>query len=193
LSPANARTSNEAIVEAARALLETGGPDAVTMQAVADAVGVRAPSLYKRVADRSALLTAVADDVAADLARAVAPPPRIKDPARSLRQMATRYRAFAHRWPQSYLLLFGVAGAQPSPGANAQAAGGVLRVAEMLVGPDHALQAARLLTAFIHGFVTMELNGAFRLGGSVNAAFDYGLDALLRGLTGPPGPRSARD
>ena len=184
MSPATARTSNEAIVAAARVILEAGGPDAVTMQAVADAVGVRPPSLYKRVADRSALLTAVADAVAADLGAATAPPATIRDPRRTVRQMAKRYRAFAHQAPRSYQLLFGAAGAQPSPGANAQAAAGVLRVASVLVGPADALEAARLLVAYLHGFVSMELAGAFRLGGSVDAAFDYGLDALIRGLTG---------
>jgi AcrR family transcriptional regulator len=193
LSPAAARTSNEAIIVAARALLETGGPDAVTMQAVADAVGVRAPSLYKRVADRSALLTALADDVAADLARAVASPAHIKDPARALRQMALRYRAFAHRSPRSYQLLFGGGGAQPSPGTDALASAGILRVAEALVGPAQSLEAARLLVAFAHGFVSMELAGAFRLGGNVNAAFDYGVDKLLAGLMGSAGTHPARD
>ena len=46
-----------------------------------------------------------------------------------------RYRAFAHRQPHSYQLLFGAAGAQPSAGANALAAAGVLRVIEAIVGP----------------------------------------------------------
>ena len=186
MSPAAARTSNEAIIVAARALLEAGGPDAVTMQAVADTVGVRAPSLYKRFADRSALLTALADDVAADLARAVAPPTHIRDPQHALRRMAARYRAFAHRSPRSYQLLFGATGAQPTPATNALAAAGVMRVAEALVGPADALEAARLLVAFAHGFVSMELAGAFRLGGNVNAGFDYSLETLIRGLTSRP-------
>lgn len=165
----------------------------MTMQAVAEAVGVRAPSLYKRVADRSALLTALADDIAADLAAAVAVPARIHDARRALRQMAARYRAFAHRQPYSYQLLFGAAGTQPTAGANALAAAGVLRVIEALVGPAEALEAARLVVAYAHGFVSMELGGAFRLGGNVDDAFAYGLGAILRGLTGSADASAARD
>ncbi len=197
MSPAIARTSNDAIIEAARLLLEAGGPEAVTMQAVADAVGVRAPSLYKRFTDRAALVTALADDVAADLAAAVEPPAHVRDAQRALRTMATRYRTFAHRSPRAYQLLFGAAGVPggaPSPGTDALAAAGVLRVATALVGASDALAAARLLVAFAHGFVSMELAGAFRLGGDVDAAWDYGIDTLIAGLTGRAGsPPDAAD
>ena len=34
-----------------------------------------------------------------------------------------------------------------------------------------------------HGFVSMELAGAFRLGGDVDAAFDFGIDRLTDALT----------
>ena len=46
MSPARARTSQTDIVAAGRELLEAGGLDAVTMQAIAERVGIRAPSLY---------------------------------------------------------------------------------------------------------------------------------------------------
>ena len=59
MSPARAKTTEEAILDAASNLLEVGGLDALTMQAVAAEVGVRAPSLYKRVRDRAALVRAV--------------------------------------------------------------------------------------------------------------------------------------
>jgi hypothetical protein len=51
------------------------------------------------------------------------------------------------------------------------------------VGQERALEAARTLVAWAHGFVSMELSGAFRLGGDVDAAFAFGVDAVLQGIT----------
>jgi len=41
------------------------------------------------------------------------------------------------------------------------------------------LPLARTLTAFLHGFISMELANAFRLGGNIEAAFRDGLDTIL--------------
>jgi pyruvate/2-oxoglutarate/acetoin dehydrogenase E1 component len=43
------------IVEAARAILEDGGREALTMRRVADRLGIRAPSLYKHVGSKEEL------------------------------------------------------------------------------------------------------------------------------------------
>jgi AcrR family transcriptional regulator len=184
VSPAAARTSREEIVAAARDLLETGGIEAVTMQAVAGRVGIRGPSLYKRFASRAALLAAIAEDAFADQARIFARAIRGDDPATDLRRVAVAYRRWAHRHPGTYGLLFAPVGddARPPAEAGAQAAAPVINAVAEIVGRDHALDAARLLTAFVHGFVSMELARAFRLGGDTNAAFEYGIAAVLRSL-----------
>jgi AcrR family transcriptional regulator len=194
MSPTPARTSRDAIVAAGRALLEEGGLESVTMQAVADRVGVRAPSLYKRLADRSALVAAIAGDVLEDLGRAVHPALDADDPADAIRMMADRYRAFAHGSPGAYQLIFTrlLPAAQPPVEANARASADLLVLAERLVGRARSLEAARLLTAFAHGFVSMELAGAFRLGGDVDAAFRFAVETLIMGLTGHAG-RPARE
>ena len=184
MSPAPARTSRVAIVAAARALLEEGGLEAVTMQAVADRVGVKAPSLYKRFPGRPALIAAVAGDVAAELGAVVAPAVDVADPADAVRLVADRYRAFAKRSPGAYQLLFTrlLPEANPTAEANAAGAAGLLLVTERLAGRERALETARLLTAFVHGFASMELAGAFRLGGDVGVAYRFGIAAIITGV-----------
>lgn len=184
MSPARARTSLPEIVAAGRAQLESGGLDALTMQAVAERVGVRAPSLYKHVRDRAALLAAIADSALGELAAIMAPLALDPDPATGMRSAATAFRAFAHTHPRTYEILFAnlPEGARGSPERNAAAAAPVLSLAERMVGPASALQAARLVTAFAHGFTSMELAGAFRLGGDVDAAYRYGVDVLVESM-----------
>ncbi|MCK6068013.1 MULTISPECIES: TetR/AcrR family transcriptional regulator [Microbacterium] len=171
--PTPERTSLEEIVAAARELLETGGPTRVTMQAVAARVGVRAPSLYKRVRDRDALLTLVASASADDLSR------RLTASDRSLHALALAYRAFATEHPEGFRLFLTPMAAGPAVDAVGEA---VVRAAAGAVGEQHALEAARLVTAWATGFLTMELAGAFRMGGDLDAAFAYGLDRILAGL-----------
>jgi AcrR family transcriptional regulator len=185
MSPARSRTSADEIVAAGRELLEAGGLDAVTMLAVAQRVGVRAPSLYKRIPNRAALIAAIAAGTFDELGRAVEPFIEDGDPRAGLRSMATAYRAFAHANPRAYELLFMNLPPDQRPTAehNVRSAAPLLALATRLVGADQALDAARLVTAFAHGFVSMELSGAFRLGGDVDEAYRYGVQALIDALT----------
>ena len=60
--------------------------------------------------------------------------------------------------------------------------GSLLRIAAELAGPGEALEAARMVTAWLYGFVSMELAGAFNLGGDIDRAFEYGIARLLDSL-----------
>lgn len=171
--PTPERTSLDEIVSAAARLLETGGVAAVTMQAVAQDVGVKAPSLYKRVRDRETLLALVGGAAADDLTgRLDAASGRIQD-------LLLVFRRFAHERPEAFRLLFS---ATVDADKLAATSAPVLRATTAAVGAEHALDAARLLTAWATGFVTMELAGAFRLGGDLDDAYDYGIAHLVGSL-----------
>jgi AcrR family transcriptional regulator len=178
--PTPARTSREEIVQTARALLEQGGLDTVTMQGVARSVGVRAPSLYKHVRNRSDLVRLVVEDVASDLAATVERSGPSDDPTADLRAIAHAFRRFARDHPQAYGLVFANVPDEwrAAPESLARANEALLRTTAALAGEEHALEAARTVVAWAHGFVSIELAGAFRLGGSVDDAFAFGVERL---------------
>ncbi|MET4059049.1 AcrR family transcriptional regulator [Arthrobacter sp. UYP6] len=172
--PTPERTSLAEIVAAGASILESEGLPRVTMQAVAQRVGVRAPSLYKRVRDREALIGLVAEAAVAELTG------RLDTAEGTLAGIARAYRAFAQERPEAFRLLLSTVG---DPAAPARVSAPVLRVTEELVGPEQALQAARLVTAWATGFISMELAGAFRLDGDPERAFDYGVEHLTAALS----------
>lgn len=171
------KTSLEEIVQAACALLESDGLSGITMKAVAQRVGVRAPSLYKRVQDRDDLIRLVAEASLTDLAGRL-------NAAKTPIELANRFRAFGHEKPAAFQLIMtpgsGVPVARLEFGSAASAA--ALELAEALAGKDRALDAARTLTAWATGFVSMELNGGFNLGGDVERAWEFGVTTILEGI-----------
>jgi len=193
--PTPDRTSLTEIIAAARSILEESGAAGLTMQAVAIRCGVRAPSLYKRIHDRDALMSAVAAAVVDDLAERLESTARLQsaDETRgkagkvvrtmqshkTFEALADAYRAFAHEQPEGFRLMFT---ASAPLDALDRAAQPVVTASADLVGRADALHAARLFTAWATGFLQMELAGAFRLGGDVDDAFSYGIRHVLNGL-----------
>lgn len=182
--PTPARTSLAEIVAAGRSILESEGLDALTMQRVAGVVGVRAPSLYKRVRSRGELISLVVEDVARELSTTVAGSARSGDRVRDLHAIARAFRRFGLDHPRSFALIFGPLPEDVRPGldAVAPATQAVLAIAADLAGPERALEGARTVVAWAYGFVSMELAGAFRLGGDIEAAFDFGVEHLALAL-----------
>ena len=174
--PTPDRTSLAQIVAAGTEILEAEGPSGLTMRAVADRVGVRAPSLYKRVRDRDALLSLVATAAVDELGD------RLAATDGTLAGIARAYRAFARERPEGFRLFLSTS---PDADSLARASAFVLRAADDLVGSAEALEAARLVTAWATGFSTMELAGAFRLQGDLEKAFEFGLARLTRALSTP--------
>ncbi len=184
--PTPDRTSLPAIVAAARAIVEDKGTAGLTMQSVAERVGVRAPSLYKRVENRDALVRLVVESMLGELGEALAAASGpADDPRAALAAIARAFRAFALRSPVSYAMVFGPlpAASRPDRELLLSASAPVLRVSAALVGDEDALEAARTVTAWANGFLAMELSGSFQLGGDVAAAYEYGVALLSDALT----------
>ena len=162
------------IVAAARQLLEEGGPDAVTMRAIAARIGIRAPSLYKHVPDKRDLEAAIIADAFVEQAamfRRAAARARGGDP---LAALARAYRRWAVAHPHLYRLM--TAGhldrARLPEGAEAAAAAPIVEAC----GGDGDL--ARAMWAFAHGMTSLELADRFPPGADLDAAWAAGLGAF---------------
>lgn len=111
--PARERTTLGVIVRAGRDLLESKGLEGLTMQAVADQVGVKAPSLYKRVRNRDGLVTLVVEATVLELGERLdaSVDDEGEDPRHKLVRLARAARQFAHAHPAGFRLVF-------APGPN---------------------------------------------------------------------------
>jgi AcrR family transcriptional regulator len=184
MSPYPAQVNRDAIVDQARDIIESEGLKRLTLQHLAAALGIQAPSLYRHVGSKNELLQAVNEITMTRLIDAVlaAAEPHSLPEAR-VWQMACAYRAFAQRFPATYSLAF--TANVPELRMDAVALDRLVQPVEKLLGevagPDHAMTAFRTLLALLHGFVMLELAGQFQRGGDLNVTFAESVDVLIRG------------
>ena len=149
--------TRDRIVAAARAIVETGGLDALSMRKVAAEVGLAPTAIYWHVGSREDLLNAVLDEMIAELppiaARGRTAQKRLASVARSLRDQVratTLTQQLAAELGRAAELSFP---AQIVLARELQAAG--------LKGEDAAM-AARAVLFVVGGFILLEDNFAHR-------------------------------
>lgn len=162
------------IIDVAREILERGNADGVTMQAIADQLGIKSPSLYKHVANKQAVETAlIAGGFAEQAERFVA---AVDGQPDAVHAIASAYRQWARSNPNLYALM------TTNPIKRDELPDGVeAAAAQPLVDAVHGDEPrARALWAFAHGMVSLELAGRFPPDADLDAAWAAG----LRGLVG---------
>jgi AcrR family transcriptional regulator len=156
------------IVTVARLLLEREGAEALTMRALADAVGMQAPSLYKHFRNKAALELVMISDALWEIGEIC------HDAAGAgLVALAAAYRAEARRQPNLYRL------ATQGPLDRAHLPPGLEEWAGnpwFLVTGDPAL--AQACWSFAHGMVILELDGRYPPDSDLDATWGAGVRAF---------------
>jgi hypothetical protein len=105
------------------------------------------------------------------------------DPRARLVALAGVIRGFAHERPVAFALVFGAHGApRPEAGALQRSVTPLMDAVAEITGQEHALDGARLLTAWATGYLTLELADRLRLGGDIDAAWEWGLARIVAAL-----------
>jgi AcrR family transcriptional regulator len=95
------------VAAAARLLAETGDEQAVSIRAIADAVGVTPPSIYRHFADKTELMFAVSEDRFQELDRRTeAAGAAATDPLDEIARRGEAYIRFGLENPEHYRILF---------------------------------------------------------------------------------------
>ena len=181
MSPYPAQVNREAIVDRARDIIESEGLDRLTLQHLATALGIQAPSLYRHVGSKNELLRAVNEITITRLIETVLAVADPQSPPRErVLHMAHAYRQFAQRFPATYNLAFSnVPDIRLDPAALEAMVLPVEALLGELAGSDDSLTALRSLLSLLHGFVTLELSGQFQRGGDLSAAFTQSVEVFV--------------
>lgn len=181
--PYPSQIDRDRIIQTARELIEAQGVDSVTLRVVADALGVKAPSLYRYVKNKNAMLLAINEVTGRELVNAMMQAADSALPLiERLMTVARAYRQYAHDHPVCYTLsMSSDPEIQPSQEVRLQQVLPLQTLFIELTNEADSLVALRGAYAFLHGWVSLEINQQLRRGGDLNAHFEQSFRVLLSG------------
>ena len=180
-----------ALLSSAADILESEGPDGLSVRRIAAAAGVAPMGVYNHFESKFGIVEALYIQGFGRLADAMAAMAQIDDPAEVLLEGARAYRTLALAHPMAYQVMFlrAVPGFEPSDPALTSCTRGFDCLVDTVerairagvIAPGSPTETAQMIWAGIHGWVSLELLGL----GFVedhDVWYDRLCEALLRGL-----------
>jgi AcrR family transcriptional regulator len=171
--------SSAEILKTAVHLLERGDADGLSLRAVALALGVKAPSLYRYFPHKEALEVAVAEEILTVMLGEFQAASANADADTKFRRMVDAYLRFARE--RFSLYAFVVQSSRPERyGSKAGKAlwNLLLEAASGVSGKPDDTAAAVATWSFVHGYATLEHSGAFGASGP-KGGLERGVEAFL--------------
>src|SRR3954452_2121749 len=180
-----ARLSRDSIVNAALTFLDREGWDALTINALANQLGTKGPSLYNHVQSLDDLRRTVRMRVVGDIIDMLNTVGQGRTRDDAVTAMASAYRSYAHHHPGRYSAFtrMPLGGDDPEfTDATRAAAEPVISVlASYGLDGDSAFYAALEFWSAMHGFVLLEMTGAMN-GIDTDAVFTDMVMRLASGM-----------
>ncbi|MCB0130801.1 MAG: WHG domain-containing protein [Caldilineaceae bacterium] len=180
------RLTKAIVVDTAAQMADAAGRvDAVTLTALAAALGVRVPSLYNHVASLDDLHHALTVESVRRLNGVFRDASMGKTGVDALLAMAHAYRRFAHAHPGIYALT--VRGPEPDDEELGALVRDLLQTVLLVMASvglhgDDALHAMRGFRSILHGFCSLETVEGFRLALDADESFRRLVATFMAGL-----------
>jgi AcrR family transcriptional regulator len=181
-----AKLSRDSIVNAALTFLDRDGWDALTINALANQLGTKGPSLYNHVDSLDDLRRTVRMRVVGDIIDMLNTVGQGRTRDDAVIAMASAYRSYAHHHPGRYSAFtrMPLGGDDPEfTDATRAAAGPVISVLSSygLDGED-AFHAALEFWSALHGFVLLEMTGVMKAIADTDTVFSDMVVRLASGM-----------
>jgi AcrR family transcriptional regulator len=187
MSPRDPGPTRAAILAAAAELLESGGPEAVTLRAVGTAAGVSRSAPYRHFEDKADLERALAARMMEELAAGMRLEANRGDRRSRLRRGCAAYLDTAFAKPHHYLLIFGDTPIEsPDPevlGAADDAMAAIQEMTEVAqercdLAPGPPREVATVIWVLLHGMAQLQITRHLREPRTVEGV--GGVEELLR-------------
>ena len=157
-----AAATRESLLNAAGALLDAGGPEAVTLREVGARTGVSRSAPYRHFADKEALLTVLATNALSRLGDTLEGLTTSADPPeRTLRAALLSLISIGRNRPHLYRLMFTTPTGDPTTAilAAERTWDLFIDIVGRVVGPEQARRYGPLLLTNAHGIAGFESSG----------------------------------
>lgn len=183
--PRTAKLSRDAIVNAALTFLDREGWDALTINALANQLGTKGPSLYNHVHSLDDLRRSVRMRVVGDIIDMLNTVGQGRTPDDAVMVMAGAYRSYAHHHPGRYSAFtrMPLGGDDPefTEATHAAAAPVIAVLSAYGLDQESAFFAALEFWSAMHGFVLLEMTGVMS-GLDTDAVFSDMVMRLAAGM-----------